>query len=379
MDTQLRDSSSLITGERELEDVCARLAGHQWVGVDTEFLRERTYFAKLCLVQLSADGFECAVDVLALDSLEPLAALLDSSVQKVLHAARQDFEVLYQSCGAIPVATFDTQVAAAFCGYPDQIGYAGLVRDEFGVELAKHQTRTDWSQRPLSPAQMEYALADVRYLGDLRGRLESRLMEGGKMDWFRDEMLDLARMEYYEIDPEQSYKRVKGGNSLDAGARAVLKVLAAWRENRARKSDLPRSWVLSDANLVAIARLDPVTVDDLARCEDLKAGFIRRHGENMVNMIKEASGVAGELELATRLRPLAAAERKQGSALMKIVAARAVELDMAASLLATRKDVEALVRAGDDDHAVEACAVMSGWRREVIGTVLAGKFRPAET
>ena len=373
MDTQLRDSSSLITSERELEVICAQLASHQWVGVDTEFLRERTYFAKLCLVQLSSDGFECAVDVLALDSLEPLAALLDSSVQKVLHAARQDFEVLYQSCGAIPVAAFDTQVAAAFCGCPDQIGYAGLVREELGVELAKHQTRTDWSQRPLSPAQMEYALADVRYLGDLRRRLESRLMEGGKMDWFRDEMLDLARMEYYEIDPEQSYKRVKGGNSLDAGAWAVLKVLAAWRENRARKSDLPRSWVLSDANLVAIARLDPVTVDDLARCEDLKAGFIRWHGAYLVNMIKEASGVAGELELATRLRPLAAAERKQGSALMKIVAAMAVELDMAASLLATRKDVEALVRAGDDDHAVEACAVMSGWRRAVIGTLLAGQ------
>jgi ribonuclease D len=370
MEMKSLESSDLITEEDEFRDVCATLAGGSWVGLDTEFLRERTYFAKLCLVQLSSEGFECAIDVLAMQSLKPLEELLDGGTQKVLHAARQDFEVLYQSCGALPEPAFDTQLAAAFCGFPDQIGYAGLVAEEMGVALSKQQTRTDWSPRPLTAAQMEYALADVQYLGELRSRLEARLDAGGKRGWFEEEMLTFLDREFYEVNPANSYLRVKAGGRLDGPARVALQALAAWRENSARNRDLPRSWVVSDADLVALARLSPCSVDEVSRCEGLKPGFVKRHGKQLVDAVQSALENPEQAELPPAARILTSAERKHSSALMQEVAARAAELDMAPSLLATRRDVEALVRAGDDTDAVEACAVMAGWRKDVIGPVL---------
>ncbi len=370
MEMKSLESSDLIAEEDEFRDICTTLAGGSWVGLDTEFLRERTYFAKLCLVQLSSEGFECAIDVLAMRSLKPLAVLLDGGVQKVLHAARQDFEVLYQSCGTLPAPAFDTQLAAAFCGFPDQIGYAGLVAEELGVVLTKQQTRTDWSRRPLSVPQMEYALADVRYLGELRSRLEARLDMGSKRGWFEQEMLIFYDREFYEVNPASSYLRVKGGGRLEGPARRALQALAAWRENRARKSNLPRSWVVSDAGLVALARLSPRSVDEVGSCEELKPGFIKRHGKQLVDTIHLALDDSAPAELPPLARVLTSAERKQASALMQEVAARAAELGMASSLLATRRDVEATIRAGDDTDAVEACSVMTGWRRDVIGSIL---------
>jgi len=225
--------TQIISDAETFAQLCAELERSEVVGLDTEFLRERTYFAQLCLLQLAAGTRVLCVDPLALPSLGALRGTMAArAVRKVLHAARQDLEVLAPQAGPAS-GLFDTQVAAALIGLPAQIGYADLVQQLLGVSLAKGQTRTDWSRRPLSAAQLSYALDDVRYLLPLHDRLRARLEQLGRWHWFEEEMAGLDAAGSYETDPEQAWRRIRGVAELDPARQALARTLAAWRERRA--------------------------------------------------------------------------------------------------------------------------------------------------
>ena len=343
-----------------LQQLTEEISAHRAIGLDTEFMRERTYFARLCLLQVSFGGSAACVDTLALSSLEPLRAPLQSrAIVKVLHAARQDLEVLSPAAGTV-TAIFDTQVAAALTGYPAQIGYADLVREVLGRTLQKGETRTDWSRRPLTDAQLRYALDDVRHLLPLRDRLTERLQALGRWSWFEEEMAQLDAAGPYVTDPEQAWRRVKGIQDLDEFRQSLARALAAWRERRAVQSDRPRSWILPDAALRDLILQAPRSMQQLIRIDELPEGIRHNSGEQILELI------AG-LNLPAQLPPLPRRQRREPAEtelirkLSHVTQQAGRELGIAPEILATRRELERLVAGARDG------APMSGWRQAVIG------------
>ena len=340
-----------IDRDDELPPLAQTLDSQAWIGVDTEFLRERTFFPKLCLLQLAAGGRIWCVDTLRVSSLDPLMAVLTAAAaRKVIHAARQDLEAVYLSSKGIVAPVFDTQIAAGCIGLKPQIGYAELVKTLLDVTVPKGQTRTDWSKRPLTREQLEYAADDVLYLGDIAGRLETRLRELGRERWVREDCLALEDRGLYEPDPSQAWVRLRGLAQLAPPARARAKVAAVWREKLARSRDLPRAWILPDAAIFAVAHgsLPPLN-DGLAA--------------SLQGALAEASQDAEDQEPPQDARPTPE-QKAVIDRLGKIVDARAAELEVSAEILAPRGELKALGMGSRDTHA------MTGWRREEIGTRL---------
>jgi ribonuclease D len=252
----------IISTSAALAELATRLRAQPRVGLDTEFLRERTYRAQLCLVQLSWAGGSVCVDPLALEDLGPLAQLLTAPAVKVMHASRQDLEVLLPVAG-LTRPVFDTQIAAGLTGLPAQIGYAELVRRLLGHELAKSHTRTDWSRRPLSAEQLAYALDDVNYLLPLADRLQQELARLGRLAWLEEELQELADAGTLSVDPEKAWQRLKGLRDLDPGRLRLARALAAWRERNAIEHDRPRGWILEESVLREIVLQVPRTLEAL--------------------------------------------------------------------------------------------------------------------
>lgn len=354
-------SHHLINTHKEIDDTCRRLAGETVIGVDTEFLRVRTYYPKLALVQISSeDAIYCIDPLVEGVELGALWSLLsDPGVLKVMHAARQDVEVLLHTAGIMPQPLFDTQIAAALVGYGDQVGYAGLVEAEFGVSLPKSSQRTDWTRRPLSEAQLGYAGNDVRYLLPLWERLTAGLKDRGRYQWALEDFERDLDPALYAPDPEQAYRRVGRGTHLDAGAQHALKRLCTWRENAARDRDLPRSWVLDDVAAAAIAAGSPRSVRELERIEGVRTDTVRRDGDAIVACLQEPGEDGGPLW--SRHEPLTPEQKSTKSALIEVLKARAGELGIAQSVLVTRADLDKLVR------GMPVRELITGWRRDVIG------------
>lgn len=353
----------VIRDKDGLQHLCALLESAGTIGIDTEFLRERTYYAQLCLLQLGfAQGAHC-VDTLALRDLGALRPVFSQPVPvKVLHAARQDLEVLWPAAGRL-AGLFDTQVAAALVGLPAQIGYGDLVHRVLDRTLHKAETRTDWSRRPLSTAQIEYALDDVRYLLPLRDRLQERLGELGRWSWFEQEMAELESIATFENDPLQAWRRYKGFHELDPGRQRLVEGLCAWRERRAIASDKPRSWILPDAALRDIVLRVPRTLPELARTAEMAEGIVNNSGGQILEIV-DAAGLPQQLPpLPPRQRP----DPESTAAIRKLAAiARRIgeELGLAPEILATRRDLERIVAGRRDTNALK------GWRRDVIGAAL---------
>ena len=353
----------MIATSEDLQRVAERVAGADAIGLDTEFMRERTYRAELCLLQISAAGIFCCVDPILLTDLEPLRKALNASgAVKVLHAARQDLEVLHPVVGAIgPV--FDTQIAAALAGYAAQVGYGELVRVVLEKELPKAHTRTDWSRRPLSPEQVEYAIDDVRYLDPLREQLLGKIKALGRSDWLAEELAAFADPSILAVDPDRAWLRVKSLQGLDPARTGLARSLAAWRERRAIARNRPRGWILDDAVMREIVFRVPRTRADLTDVAEMPDGVIKHSGDELLELIDAARIPDPAPPLPRRERPdptvLATLKR-----LADLVQRRATELALATELLATRRDLESLVR-GDPDTVV-----LQGWRREVIGEAL---------
>lgn len=349
----------MITDREGLEALAQRLTRAPAIALDTEFLRERTYRAELCLLQVAdAEGALC-VDPLALPDLSPLHPSFSGASVKVMHACRQDIEVLLPTAGFVsPV--FDTQIAAALTGMPAQIGYAELVRRVTTRELSKAHTRTDWSRRPLSTDQIDYALDDVRYLLPIRDHLLQELTRLGRMSWLDEELAALQDPSDYAVDPEKAWLRIRSFKGLDADRSRLAQSLAAWRERRADERNRPRGWILDDTVLRDIVVQVPRTLEALAALPDMQPGFIKHNGAELLSLIEAARMPATLPRVNSRGAPDAhkTALVKKLSAVHQAVAA---ELNLPPEILATRRDLEQLADGHQDG------AVVSGWRREVIG------------
>lgn len=350
-----------------LETLSAGLAGHDWLALDTEFIREDTYFARPCLIQVAVPGITACVDAIALPDLEPLLArILDPKTTIVLHASHQDMEIFYHLCDTrLPSRVFDTQLAAPLVGLPGQASYAALVGDLLGISLDKAHARTDWSRRPLSPEQIEYAADDVRWLGPLHLELRRRLVGLGRLEWLEEDCAAISDPARYANPPEDAWKRVRGAIQLNAAQHCVLRALASWREVRARNENRPRGWLLRDDALLDIARLRPSTRAELEAIRTLPPKTAARHGPALLELVETAAGTAidGETDHAAAER-LSDEEKKSLKQMGERVRRKAADLSIDPAAIATRRDLIALLRG---DHAA---ALLKGWRRGVIGEEL---------
>ena len=357
---------SLITTTKELKAFCKELEDESFITVDTEFLRDKTYFPKLCLIQVAGKNTSYAIDNLAEGiDLQPLYDLLtNSSVLKVFHSARQDIEIIYNLTGKVPSPLFDSQVAAMVCGFAEAASYEAFVRKLASVSLDKSSRFTDWSNRPLTQKQLDYALSDVIHLRTVYKALQEKLEENGRTHWLAEEMETLTNPENYEIRPEDAWKklRIRSGQSLKFVKR--VQELAKWREEIAQKKDLPRNHVVKEQTLLEIAASAPKTVKSLKNIRGLG-----RMGDNS-SMVKDILQVIEEVATASnedleQCRVKKKAPSKSGALveLLKVLLKmKSDEHNVAVKLIASTDDL-ALV-AADDNAAVPA---LHGWRYEVFG------------
>ena len=355
-----------ISTYEELSAFCERAARFDAIAVDTEFLRERTYHPRLCLVQVATPDECVVIDVIAIDNLAPLAILMrDEGTVKVFHACSQDMEVLNYTLGALPAPIFDTQVAAAFLGERMQASYNGMVHAFCGVTLPKSESLTDWSRRPLTPEQIEYALDDVRYLIKAYDVIMERLDKSGRASWVLDEIKPLTDRSHYVVDRRVAFKRVKRVNSLTRRQLAVARELAAWREARAEYSNIPRKWLMSDEVLIALSKRPPHDAASLRRVRGTE-------------QLSDAD-VAGALSVIARGEscpadkyPFIARTHKPASpelesvidlmyALIRLVGERS---GVATAMIASRDDLVDYV-----DHPQDS-PLREGWRFELGGTLI---------
>jgi ribonuclease D len=353
-----------ITTTEKLADACTRMAGHPFVTVDTEFLRESTYYPRLCVAQMATLDEAVVVDALAdgIDLASFFALMADENVVKVFHAARQDIEICWHEAGVIPRPLVDTQVAAMVLGYGDAISYDQLVQRITGDSLDKSNRFTDWTRRPLSEAQLAYAVSDVTHLRDVYLRLSADLEKRERGDWMREEMKVLTSPATYRFEPEHAWERLKT-RVRKPRELAVLIEVAAWREREAQERDVPRGRVLKDDVIGDIAIQAPATIERLASLRSLPRGFERsRWGEAIVDAVKR--GLARDAKtLPPFERPKPPPNGQATVELLKVLLRMTAERHgVAAKVIATVDDLDRI--AADDDANVPA---LSGWRRELFG------------
>ncbi len=347
-------NARLVASDDALGALTSAIRAAPALALDTEFVRERTFFPELCLIQVATDSVVAAVDCLADAPLADFYAALGTSQRAwVLHSSSQDLEILVQAGIQLPAELIDTQIAAALLGMPPQIGYAQLVETLLGTPLNKTHTRTDWRRRPLPPGALEYAIDDVRYLLPLWERLDTLLSERDRLSWFTEDCAALLQRYGGDAD-ELRWQRIKGIRGLDRTSQSVARELSAWREAHAAHINRPRQWVLSDETLVAMARGQPETSAALSRY-DLTEKFRRRHGPQLVERVAQgrARSATREPLLSTSLSQ---AERKELKVLAQAVKERAAVLDLAPEILATRQELTQLMR-GDTP-----ARLATGWR-----------------
>jgi ribonuclease D len=356
----------LVTTQDELNTRIAALNSCEFVTVDTEFLREKTYYSKLCLVQISGpDKDAFAIDPLVggLD-LTPLYDLFDNEdVLKIFHAARGDLEIFHNLTGRVPSPLFDTQIAAMVCGYGDSVGYESLVRNITGAQLDKSVQYTNWSVRPLSDRQLDYALGDVTHLVDIYLHLIERLDAQGRTQWVFEEEKILSNPATYEADPMEVWKKVKIRSPKPKNL-AVLQELAAWREKKARKKNIPKGWVLRDETLADMAGQLPTNMKALKKIRNIPGDLEKNNlGEKLISKITKAL----ESDPATwpaheKKKPLPPSASATLDILKMLLKIQAAEHGVATKLIGSGDDLEQLVLDDDADSAL-----LRGWRLEVFG------------
>jgi ribonuclease D len=353
-----------ITTTAELADVCARMGQHPFVTVDTEFLRETTYYPLLCVAQLASPDEAVVIDALAAGiDLTPFFDLMtNESVTKVFHAARQDIEIVWNLAKKIPHPIFDTQVAAMVLGYGDSISYDQLVQRITGDAIDKSFRFTDWTRRPLTDAQLRYAISDVTHLRDVYLKLSADIQARDRTDWVRAEMDILTSPETYRMEPEKAWERLKNRVRKPKDL-AVLIEVAAWREREAQSRDVPRGRVLKDDVLGEIAIQAPATIEKLSHLRSLPKGFERsRWGEAIVEAVKR--GIERDPKTLPRIEKFRGAINGGATVeLLKVLLRMTSERHgVAAKVVATVDDLERI--AADDEADVPA---LKGWRRELFG------------
>jgi ribonuclease D len=357
--------TTLITDSDALAEFCARQAGTQFVAVDTEFMRERTYWPVLCLVQVAGPAEAVAIDALAPDiELAPLLALMaDPEILKVFHAARQDLEIFFQLSGQVPHPIFDTQIAAMVCGFGDSASYETLVKRLARANLDKASRFTDWAHRPLTARQIEYALADVVHLRTVYERLQELLAKNGRALWFAEEMADIVDPALYRGEPSEAWRRFRLRGRADRRMLGVLRAVAAWREAAAQQRDLPRGRIMRDEAILEIAAHAPKSIEGLARTRSLGKGVAEgKLGHEILEAVAQGladpnppPAIPAKAEAPPGIGPLI-------ELLRVLLKQRCEDFAVAQKLVASADDLEAI--AADDNAPVRA---LSGWRREVFG------------
>ena len=345
-------------------DVIDTLKAMDTAGIDTEFLREKTYFSQLCLVQLTAGETIYCVDPLRPHDYTDFWDAL-CKPRWVVHSGRQDTEVIFQTAGKLPERLFDTQIAAGLLGMAPQMGYANLVQTLFDVQLPKSHTRADWSRRPLPTDWLRYAADDVVYLLPALEILTERLDKVGRLEWASEDSGLLLDPALYDPNPEDAIQRLKGARNFRGERRAAAAALAEWREIEAVRRNRPRQWILRDSALLDVAVRKPKRAADLRRIEGFPPKLIDRAGERLVEIVRDA----GHDKHYQPPRPPDEAQKKLLNDLQGRVTSRAKELDIAAEVLAPRKELSAAVVLGSRDSRV-----FSGWRRDVIGADLEARL-----
>ena len=355
---------SLITTTEELSAVCARMAQHPYVTVDTEFLRETTFWPKLCVVQIASDAEAVAVDALAdgIDLTPFFELMANKAVLKVFHAARQDLEIVWHLAKMIPAPLFDTQVAAMVCGYGDQVAYGELAQSIAKVTLDKSSRFTDWTRRPLSDAQIDYAIADVTHLRPIYRFLHAKLERTERLPWLADEMATLTSPETYAQEPAKAWERFRH-RARKPRDLAVLMEICAWREHEAQSRDVPRSRILKDDIMVEVALSAPKTVEALGNLRAFPRGMERsKAGSEILAAVER--GLARDPKTLPRIE-----RERRGSnggatvELLKVLLRQVSERHgVAAKMIATSEDLEAIAQNDEADTPA-----LKGWRRDLFG------------
>ena len=357
----------IITTTDGLAAFAGAMRRGDFITVDTEFMREKTYWPILCLIQVAGADGEAIIDPMADGiSLEPLFELLAAAdLTKVFHAARQDVEIFHNLSGAIPTPLFDTQVAAMACGYGDQIGYEPLMRSLVSAKIDKGSRFTDWSRRPLTDAQLDYALSDVTYLREAYPILRERLVKEDRMRWVDEEMEILRDPDLYLVKPEDAWRRMKLKGVRPADLGPLIK-LAEWREREAQTRDVPRSRILKDDALFELARMKPKSPKEMARARSVGGGFERsKQAESLLAAIETGASLDRDT-----LPKIAKTERRNPPPadvvdLLKVLLKRQCEVyEVAPKLIANTADLEELAL-----HDAPDIQALKGWRREIFGDI----------
>lgn len=357
-----------ICDVQALEEVLPILEAADVIAIDTEFMRERTYYARLCLVQLATADESFVIDAIALgEGISRLGPLLGAPhVMKVFHAGSQDIEILLRATGVAASPVFDTQVAATLAGFPTQVGYAQLAKDLVGAEISKADTFTDWAARPLTDAQLRYAAGDVADLVRICGLLRDRLEREGRLEWLAEEFERMADPATYAVDPGAQYLRVKRASTLDRRSLGVLREVAAWREVEAQRRDMPKRWLISDESLVEIARRRPHDVGSLVAIRGVNERVAQRSSAGIVSAVRAGEAVPeDELPRLPKRDRIPKDAQPIADVLSAVVRVRAREHGVAPALFASRDDLERFAGGDRQGHPLT-----SGWRHLLVGAEL---------
>lgn len=358
----------IIQSSSSLKDLCVRIEENGYFGVDTEFIPESSYYPRLGIIQVATGNYCAVIDPKCTKDLEPFCALLsNASILTAVHAGAQDLQILARLSGTVPANIFDCQVAAALLGYGMSISYAKLVDSLLGIRLNKQETLTDWTVERLTPAQIEYALEDVRHLPTLAERLKEKLLRLDRMDWFREEVKGLEEeTTYQEIDSREYFWKVKGLSGLSRRRLAVLRELAAWRENTSRTRDVPRGQMVRDPILIALAIRCPEKIQELRNIRLIHSSTARKYGDDILKAIRR--GITTPQK--DWPEPPARVENRLDETgvtdiLQAVLRSKAKDLRIAPQLLATRADLITLVRHRTGETDVP-CRLLSGWRKTAV-------------
>lgn len=364
-----------INNYTALGALCNQLVGQPWVALDTEFRREATFYPKLCLIQIATPHLIACIDALNIANLKPLATfLLNSQTLKVLHATSQDLEVLTYLLGAVSGPVFDTQLAAALLGLSEQIGYAALVQALTGATLDKSQCRTDWSRRPLTTAQLQYAADDVRYLSVIYPIITKRLYVQNRLHWLEEDCARLVREVRLKPDPRTAWARIRGAHQLKGVQLTALQELAAWREQQAMSLDRPRNWIVSEQALLEIAHRLPRSPAELERIPRLKPYQLPQHADALLAAVARACELPAEHGPASlSVKPLDPEQTALLDRLSLLVQHTAKAHCIAPAVLATRGMLERLVRGSPEPRLTQ------GWRAALMGDRLQATLRGEQT
>ena len=355
------DQPIMVESAEQLQQAIETWLGCEVIGIDTEFVRERTWRAELGLVQLSDGERVWLVDPLKTGPLHPLAALLeDKNIVKILHAPSEDLDVLFYTTGAVPEPLFDTQIACAMLGESLQMGYHKTVEWLLGIIVDKGETRSNWCKRPLRPAQLHYAALDVILLPMMHRQLLTRLQDLGRENWLAEDCARLLRKAQTPADPEQAWKRINGNGRLDGASLAILQSLATWRDKEAERRNLARGFVIKDTALLTIANQQPDSLNALSELDIWHPKAIQRKGDNLIAIIDHVLEEGITAKAPDMLQP---EHRKLMSDMRRLVLGKATELAVDPALLASKRELESLILSPQGEPLPER---FLGWRKDII-------------